>query len=45
MSARLAPGPMLRRSPFQCALASGVRMDQRMVAKRRAKNGAFASST
>ena len=32
-----APGPMRSRSPSQCTLASGVRMDQRSAAKRRMK--------
>ena len=43
-SAGVAPAPSRSVSPSQCALRYGVRMLQVMVANRRTKNGAFAST-
>ena len=44
-SSRRAPGPNSRSLPSHRTLRSGVRIDQRICAKRRAKNGATASTT
>ena len=38
------PGVKCSFAPSQCAQRSGVRIDQRMLAKRSVKKGAFAST-